>query len=308
MKTTHRDYNEAQGDFYALACMITDHNTWMRSHSTWSIGRLVDWKYGIYEGKQAYPDFCGENAHLWFDGFGRLAGCVVSEGGGSDVAILTLPGYRFLFEEILAWVMTEWANRPDPLSIELTDQQQREAAILEQSGFMPSAPFFSRRFNLTRPLPERLPLAEGFTIVDMQTHPDYRAQRILRADAFSGQPEPSEDTIQHQLRFYNHSIHGPIYHAPTDLCVMAPDGRMVAGCEALIDAHNNEADIERVCTHSAFRRRGFARAVIQECLYRLQGMGIAAAYITGYSQAAISLYGSLGAEGESQAYSYTYQP
>ena len=76
---------------------------------------------------------------------------------------------------------------------------------------------------------------------------------------------------------------------------MAPDGRFVAGCEALIDAHNAEAEIERVCTHSAFRKRGFARAVIQECLYRLREMGMRSAYITGYSEAAIALYGSMGA-------------
>jgi hypothetical protein len=34
-------------------------------------------------------------------------------------------------------------------------------------------------------------------------------------------------------------------------------------------------------------------------------MGIRTAYITGYSQAAIALYGSLGAVGEAQSYTYT---
>jgi predicted GNAT family acetyltransferase len=47
---------------------------------------------------------------------------------------------------------------------------------------------------------------------------------------------------------------------------MAEDGRFAAGAEALINAPGLEADIERVCTHSDFRKRGFARAAIQECL------------------------------------------
>jgi hypothetical protein len=98
-----------------------------------------------------------------------------------------------------------------------------------------------------------------------------------------------------------------IYHAPTDICVMAPDGRLVAGCEALIDARNLEADIERVCTHSDFRQRGFARAAIVECLYRLKAMGIHSAYIMGYSEAALALYGSLGAVDEQEAYTYEYK-
>ena len=38
-----------------------------------------------------------DNAHLWFDGFNRLAGFVVSESGDDNFAILTRLGYRFLF-------------------------------------------------------------------------------------------------------------------------------------------------------------------------------------------------------------------
>ena len=138
----------------------------------------------------------------------------------------------------------------------------------------------------------------------MAAHPDYRAQRILRDDAFKDCGDMTEEELRRELRFYNYGQAGPLYHAETDLCVMAPDGRFVAGCEALIDAHNLEADIERVCTHSGFRQRGFARAVIQECLRRLRAMGLQSAYITGYSQEAIALYGSLGAVEETQGFLY----
>jgi predicted GNAT family acetyltransferase len=116
----------------------------------------------------------------------------------------------------------------------------------------------------------------------------------LRADAFEGQADPTPDQMRTRLTFYNHTHRSPLYHAPTDLCVLAPDGRCVAGAEALIDAHNAEADVERVCTHSAFRQRGFATAVSQACLHRLAALGLRAAYITGYSLAAIALYGALG--------------
>jgi ribosomal protein S18 acetylase RimI-like enzyme len=149
-----------------------------------------------------------------------------------------------------------------------------------------------------------VPLAPGFTIVDMATHPDYRRQRLLRDEAFGNRPAATEEEVQRELRFYNYAHTGPIYHPACDLCVMAPDGQLVAGCEALIDAWNAAADIERVCTHSAFRRRGFARAVIQECLARLRAMGLRRAYITGYSPAALALYGSLGHVAESQSFVY----
>jgi len=302
MKTSHRNYSEAAGDFNRLAHFVIDHNSLIRTHSTWCIGRLVDWKYGIYENKTAFAAFCDENAHLWFDDFDRLAGFAISENGDSGFAIITLPGYRFLFEEILNWVLNAWASRGPHFAIEITEQQTSEAIVLARHGFHQTATFFTRHFDLTGDRVERYPLEPGFTIVDMRAHPDWRAQRILRDNAFKGKTTVTDEEMAWELRMYNHSHNGPLYHPDTDLCVMAPDGRFVAGCEALIDAANCEADIERVCTHSDFRRRGFSRAVIRECLHRLQDMGMVKAYITGYSPEAVALYGSLGAESESRAF------
>lgn len=304
MKTTHRKYDEEAGDFRLLSRFILEHNADLRAYSTWCIGRFVDWKYGLYESKTAVPDFCSQNAHLWFDGFGELAGFAIAENGGADIAILTTAGYRFLFADMLQWVLANWGERRSRLAIEITEQQTYEAEILSRFGFRHGSTFFRQEFDLTQPLTARFPLEAGFVLVDMAAHPDYMAQRILRDDAFHGRIAVSEEALRREMLFYNHAHNGPIYHPQTDLCVMAADGRFVSGCEALIDAWNAEADIERVCTHSSFRQRGFARAVIQECLARLQEMGMRKAYITGYSKAAIKLYASLGAAQESRAFVY----
>lgn len=308
MKTTHRDYSEVNGDFNRIAQFFTQHPANRRTHTTWCLGRFVDWKYGLYSDKRAFPSFCDENAHLWFDGFGGLAGFVISESGDAGFQILTLDGHRFLFEEMLSWVLRTWKERlaedESRFSTEITEYQVWETKILEQYGFHCESTFATRRFDLTRDLAPRFPLEPGFTIVDMQSHPDYRAQAILRADAFQGKPTLSEEELRYRLKYYNHTHSGPVYHPQTDLCVMAEDGRFVSGCEALINASCLEADIERVCTHSSFRKRGFAQAVIQECLYRLQEMGIHNAYITGYSPQALALYGSLGAVDEVKSFSY----
>ena len=304
MKTTHRNYSEEAGDFQRLCGFIIEHNEAVRAFSTWCLGRIVDWKYGLWENKTAVPDFCNRNAHLWFDGFGRLAGFVISEEGDEGFAIITQAGYRFLFAEILDWALANWRDRGPRFSIETTAQQKMEIAVLERYGFEHKADFFRQTFDLTRELAPRKPLEEDFTIVDMAAHPDYLGQRILRDEAFGGRSNVPEADLQREILFYNHSQQGPIYHAPTDLCIMAPNGQLVSGCEALIDAHNLEADIERVCTHSQFRQRGFARAVIQECMFRLRDMGLHKAYIAGYSPEAIGLYASLGDSQESTFYIY----
>jgi hypothetical protein len=44
--------------------------------------------------------------------------------------------------------------------------------------------------------------------------------------------------------------------------------------------------------------------VIQECLHRLQAIGLHNAYITGYSLEAVGLYGSMGAVDEVKSFVY----
>jgi GNAT superfamily N-acetyltransferase len=295
MKTTHRNYADEQGDFNRICLFFIDHPAETRQYSTWCLGRFVDWKYGLWGGKLDTPGFWNKNAHLWFDGFGKLAGFVISEGGGSQFDVVTTAGYRFLFGEMLAWALENWGERPLPLSIEINAAQTTEIKILEQNGFTFDATFFTSHFDLTRELPAPFPLETGFTVVDMHNHPDYRGQRLLRSNAFQGKSDIEEEELKRLTILYTYSHEGPIYHPQTDLCVMAADGQLVSGCEALIDAHNAQADIERVCTHSDFRRRGFARVVIQACLSRLREMGIQEAFITGYSEEAINLYNLLGA-------------
>jgi hypothetical protein len=304
MKTTQRSYSEEAGDFARLCeLMVTGRREAWRS-MTWCLGRIVDWRYGLWGDRIDDPGYHARNARLWFDGFGGLAGLAVSEGGGPEIAVLTTPGYRFLFGEILDWALAAWAGRGPRLTTELTDEQELEARALEERGFRRGGPYFTRRFDLTAPPGPPPPLEPGFSIVDMRAHPDYRGRRILRSNAFEHHDDLGEEELTALLRVDALLREAPTYHPDTDVCVMAPDGRLVASCEALIDARNAEADLERICTHSAFRNRGLARAAIVACMGRLCAMGIRCAYITGYSDAALSLYGSLGHVEELRCWTY----
>jgi GNAT superfamily N-acetyltransferase len=273
MLTLHRGYSEAYGDFNRLTRFVIENNRAVRTYSTWCLGRLVDWRYSPFPPTRLASSFCSDNAHLWFDGFGELAGFVISECGDAEFAIITAEGYRFLFEEMLRWVLAEWASRGPDFSVETTAAQELEARALEAAGFRNIATFRTEWFDLTRPLPAPEPLEAGFRIVDMGTYPDYRGQRIMRSEAFGGETGLTDDYLDRHMEVLAGYLRNPMYHAPTDLCVVGEDGTVVAGCEALIDARNLEADIERVATHSAYRRRGFARAAIRECLLRLQAIG-----------------------------------
>lgn len=307
MKTTHRNYDDEVGDFNLISRFILENNSQIRKYSTWCIGRFVDWKYALWGDKLSTPGFHTQNGHLWFDGFGNFAGFAISENGGHEIAIITTEGYRFLFEEMLVWAIGNWGNREPGLSIEITAHQLMEIGFLERNGFQREASFFSSHFDLTKGLVDHYQLEDGFTIVAMKTDEDYRAQLLLRQNAFAGKKELSEEEIEHITNISSYGRDNPIYHSETDLCIVAPNGTYVSGCEALIDSRNLEADIERVCTHGDYRRQGLARAVIQECLYRLKAMGVKQAHITGYSEGAIALYGSLGARKRTEHLIYQHK-
>ncbi len=306
MKTIHRNYDDEAGDFNLISRFIIENNSQIRNHSTWCIGRFVDWKYALWGDKFTSPGFWAQNAFLWFDGFGRLVGFAISENGGCEIAIITTEGCRFLFEEILHWTIENWGDREPALSIEITSNQKMEAEFLEGNGFQLVSSFFRSHFDLPSDLVDRYPLDDEFSIVAMKSRSDYRNQILLRQNAFAGKTEMTEEELEHIMKITNHALENPIYHSDTDLCVVARNGTFVSGCEALIDTQNLEADIERVCTHSDFRRLGLARGVIQECLYRLKEMGIKRAFITGYSEGAIALYGSLGAGERTEYFIYNH--
>ncbi len=237
MKTTHRSYAEEASDFHRLCRFIREHHNHARAYSTWSLGRLVDWKYGLYENKLSAAAFCDKNAHLWFDSFGELAALAISENGDTGFAVITAEGYRFLFEEILRWVIANWSDRGSRFSTEITELQGMEARILERFEFRHQSTFYTRRFDLTSKPLKRFPLEPGFVIVDMLTYPNYLEQRILRAEAFSGKSSLTEEEMQRQLEFYNYTHQGPIYHPQCDLCVMTEDVRCRARCASGAASH-----------------------------------------------------------------------
>lgn len=58
--------------------------------------------------------------------------------------------------------------------------------MLENNHFHKDSSYFRSHFDLSSELIKRYPLADDFKIVAMKTDSDYRAQRLLRQNAFVG--------------------------------------------------------------------------------------------------------------------------
>jgi hypothetical protein len=179
--------------------------------------------------------------------------------------------------------------------IEVRESGLREADVLAAHGWQPlGRRATTRRFDVAAKAREPINLPDGFRLVSMAEDPNFCSKVEIYHDAWhDGEPVTAED-----LEVHARCRTAPTYAPELDISVVAPDGEHVAAATGFVDAANSSAEIERVATRTAYRRRGLATAAIGGCLRALDAAGIRHATITGYSEDAIRLYGQLGAIGE----------
>ncbi len=304
MHITHQPYDDSRNDFTAMLRLVCEDAARRQDDFIWQPGRLVDWKYGLWSDRKRFPIFFPEHAELWWSGLGDLAGFVVSENGEGEFTVITAPGFASLLDEMLDWVVARWRSRQPGLSIEVRESDLTLQVALLARGFAPSGRVATtRRYDLAHQSGLPIHLPAGFAIVDMQTNGDWRGKRILQVDAFQDRHALTEA----DLWAYAYARTSPIYDATLDLSIVAADGRHAAGCEGFVDEAHGLAEVERICTHSAFRRRGLAEAVVRSCFQRLRTRGLTHAYITGLSRAANNLYEKLGPDSQSHWVGYVLE-
>lgn len=75
------------------------------------------------------------------------------------------------------------------------------------------------------------------------------------------------------------TLHAPRYLPDLDLVAVAPDGTLAGFCVCWLAHDRQEAQIEPMGVHPAFRGRGLARALLREAFRRLRGYGATRALV-----------------------------
>ncbi len=290
MRVYNRPFDEKQNDFEKMWEFLVEDYTDKKERFIWTIGRLGDWKYGCWNERKCFPNFMRKNAQLWFNNE-ELIGFVISEYGDREFNVLSKRGYEFLYSEMLKWLKYSWKDREGELSTRAHEYQEYYIQILEEEGFvLKGQDEVSGLYILSDKVKEEISLDSEFSIEDMLVHPDLKGKTLLYNNAWRNKNEVSE----FDLLKYEYNRESPCFNPRFDLSVVNRNGQHVASCVAFIDYKNNYAEIEKVCTHSEYRRRGLAEAVIRECFKRLYIEGIQYAYIGGESTEAKGLYAKLG--------------
>ncbi len=288
---THRAFDDNLHDFERMYHFLQQEYLVRRDHFVWLFSRLGDWKFSMWNGRKANPEYFSNNAHLWLDAAGELLGFVIDEDGDEIFFIITRHDQIHLYPEMLEWAIDHWRPLYQGLKTEVHEFQAEELAWLKQRGFTtPGVAATTRAYDLTSMDENKAVLPAGFKIVNMLENTDLHARALLSLEGYV-EPEKLTDALIARL---NSSRMSPAYDPQFDLSVVTPEGAHVATCVGYGDPGSRVAEIEKVRTYSQYRRQGLAEAVIRECFQRLKESGIDRAYITGYSDGPNALYEKLG--------------
>ncbi|MCY4145083.1 MAG: GNAT family N-acetyltransferase [Chloroflexi bacterium] len=172
------------------------------------------------------------------------------------------------------------------LLVEVGETDRAYADFVVQRGYTYSKPCISLARHDLAELPDK-PLPAGFRFHDADA-----ADAANLADAHNHSFTPKWDAEAYAAVFQ-----AP--HMEREIVVIAPDGRFAAFVNVWHDSVNRSLLFEPVGTHSDFRRRGLASALMSYAMRRMQSeWGIECAYVChqplAMNAASGPLYASLG--------------
>jgi ribosomal protein S18 acetylase RimI-like enzyme len=241
-----------------------------------------------------------EFIRLWHDDKKLVGYLILSEDPNFDFQVL--PEYEWCGIENEAM---EWAEMRISKLCELNPQQWggkcvsgarqdnvKRINFLEKHGFRSGGEF--SEVNMLRSLVENIP--ETILPVGYQVRTFDKSEGITnRAGAHRQVWHPwtvgnvSDDNYLSFMQL-------PGYYRNLDVVAIAPDGIISSYVNGWIDTVNRIGNLGPVGTRPDYRRKGLSRAVLSECLRRMQSYGMSRVCVsTGITNSpAVKLYESLG--------------
>jgi ribosomal protein S18 acetylase RimI-like enzyme len=236
---------------------------------------------------------------LWHAGDKLVGYAILGEDPSFDIQVL--PGYEWSnieneafdwAEALLAFLrqqdLQKWGAH---LTCGARQDDSRRIQFLEQHGFQYAGRF--AEVNMLRSLAEpilELPVPAGCQVREVA--PGEMADRAA-AQHDVWQPWTVGDVTEPD---YHCFMRLPMYRRELDIVTVTPQGVIASYVNGWVDPLNHIGDLGPVGARAEYRRQGYTRLALLECLRRMQACGMDRACIsTGISNtAARKLYESLG--------------
>lgn len=288
-------YYESESDLKQMQDLLMEARAQTDDWRYWHVGDLMWWFFMV----TCHLD-AREHTRLWHNRAGKLIGyAILGEDPSFDCQVL--PEYAWVGIEIEALAWTEsrlsalrkhdaqaWGG--DLVTGVRQDDAER-MAFLERNGFRRSSYV---EVNMLRSLAEPIP--------DYALPPGCQVQAIAATGEISNRAAAQRE-VWHPWTVgnvsdddYERFMRLPGYHRDLDVVAVAPDDAIAAYVNGWIDPVNRIGDFGPVGALPAYRRQGLTRAVLLECLRRMQARGMERVSVsTGETNTpALGLYQSIG--------------
>lgn len=298
MDTRDMAYTNSDEEYHEI-CDYLDVLSTRDPFMYWESGRMNFWRHGVHGNKEPHDHFFSDNVHVWRAEDHTIVGLFISEYGKNDFFIEVQPEFHGLYPDIFRWIDTHWANTRTEIEIDVFSGNTKKIHRLEALGFQFKCHYENLRTYDLEHIDLAYSLDDGFLIQAFSESPDYESRVALVQSAFEN-PTYAESNLKGL-------ISSPDYIGEYNLSVISPEKKHVAYCIGWHECAKEHAGyIEPVGTHAAYRRRGFAKAVIKECFARMKAHGIRFVDIASRAEPAIAnyLYDSLHPQAKKEVHKY----
>ncbi len=296
MTPIFRSYR-AEDDFWRMRAFLRQvfllNNCLERS---WHVARLeyARWHVMLNCAKVRLEDV----TFLWEEA-DQLIAILIPDGGPGEAHFCVHPSLRTLdLEEEMLCVAEEHlaeviSDRTRKLCVWSPEQDRLRQDLLRQHGYIKGEDIEHQwRRDLEMPVPD-VTLCPGYSIRSLGDGLELLERCYASGLGFhEGDIKIAVDN-RNDPTWYRNIQTAPLYRRDLDLVAVAPDGAIAAFCTIWFDDVTRSAYFEPVATVPAHQRRGLGKAVMAEGLRRLQRMGAATAFVSGYSSRANALYRSV---------------
>lgn len=228
-----------------------------------------------------------KQAELFFDDAGKLCGMVITENFGGSYYLLS-ERERELVQSMVGFLL----RKPEAayeITVPAEDSLQR--AVLEKAGFIRSGDadvtytYYSSDIvipNITIPC--------DFVLASQKEYLDADQAERLRFFAFN--PDGVYDDMID--RAYKFARQNPILVPELSIVLLNESGEPVSTCMGYWDQKNRMMEVEVVATKKGYENKGFAKAVISECIKRGISKGVKEISISAWEEKTRKLYSSFG--------------
>lgn len=291
----------SERDLYTIQAATVE---WVATAGFRGYMNVSDIALRLFNGMRDYAP--AEIVRIWENGEGQVIGWGMAYPAWSSYEALVHPDYR---QQVLAMDILDWAERETihqrqkaglektALQVNIFDGDVARIALLEVRGYVRGEK--AETISVCS-LDDSLPaphLPAGFSIRSLQGEHEVDKLVALVNDSFGW-----DRTVDG----YRKVMRSPGYRAENERVVVAPDGRFAASCLLLPDIRNRSGMFENVSTHSAFRRRGLAKALLLDGMRLMKMQRFTAAMVPHGAElnGAAALYASAGFRPTYELYHY----